>query len=89
MLCGCPCASDVFTLQIHSKLQLCPHQPVPELVKMGKLLKFDLHIKGMAVGPVVQIAVDTGLRVCSWVLYLSFLVGLRAELRFCNILISP
>lgn len=56
---------------------------------MGKLLKFDLHIKGMAVGPVVQIAVDTGLRVCSWVLYLSFLVGLRAELGFCNILISP
>lgn len=40
-------------------------------------VRFDLHIKGMAVGPVVQIAVDTGLHACSWVLYLSFLVGLR------------
>lgn len=51
-------------------------------------VRFDLHIKGMAVGPVVQIAVDTGLHACSWVLYLSFLVGLGAELRFCNVLIS-
>lgn len=52
-------------------------------------MKFDLHMKGMAVGPVVQIAVDTGLHVCSWVLHLSFLAGLRTELGFCNILICP
>lgn len=36
---GCPCAGGVFALQIHSKLQPCPHQPVLELVKMRKLWK--------------------------------------------------